>query len=120
MKSKLSFLNYKVEVFQLMWSLYVGPNFISEIFYSTLIFSIFSPKFCFKILCLISFSNISSKICPSYFLFFYKFDHMSFFTHFYTNPLYLNLFVQINRYGLFLCVYILYIFYTNYITFDLA
>jgi len=75
-----------------------------------LYFLFFSPKFCFKILCLISFSNISSKICPSYFLFFYKFDHMSFFTHFYTNPLYLNLFVQINRYGLFLCVYILYIF----------
>ena len=47
-KSKSPFLSYRVKIFLLMWSLHVDPTFIFEFLSSNLIFSNFSPKFCFK------------------------------------------------------------------------
>ena len=47
-KYKSPFLSYRVKIFLLMWSLHVDPTFIFEFLSSNLIFSNFSPKFCFK------------------------------------------------------------------------
>ena len=79
MKSKLLFLSYRVEVFQLMWSLlHVGPNYIFNFFYSsTHIFSIFLQTFV-KNLSQMFFSYISSKIWYSDLFFFRKIGHMGF------------------------------------------
>ena len=61
-KSKSPFLSYRVKIFLLMWSLHVDPTFIFEFLSSNLIFSNFSPKFCFKTLWPNIFFNIFFKI----------------------------------------------------------
>jgi hypothetical protein len=74
----LLIVSRKVEVFELhrayMWVQILFLKFSTQIlyfiFFSKILFQNSMPN--------ILFSNISSKIFPFYFLFFYKFDHMSF------------------------------------------
>ena len=94
-----------------MWDL----NFILNFMCSNFTFYKYSSKFYLKTLCPNISSNVSSKIGPFLFPdFFYRFCHMSFIfvQTFYTDLLYLNIFVQVDLicYEFFLCIYFVYDF----------
>jgi hypothetical protein len=73
----------------------VDPNFIFEFLRSILLFSKFSPKFCFKTL--YPYFQCFLQIYPFYFLIFLQIFPYEFYTptNFYTDLLYLNIFVHV-------------------------
>ena len=98
-KFLITILNCKAEVFWLMCSLHVGPNFIFKFLHSTLIFLKFSPKFYFQTLCHKIFLMFPPKFISfifwflqvlSWFLIPYNFLYRSFvFKHIFTSKFFM-------------------------------